>query len=330
MGTDSTSPARGLEDKANPEVPLRVLIAFNPHSTEYGGDEALRFAAWLAQTTPVRVRVVTTLLQPWGTGSLNKLGGKYKKWLAKESAALQDAVKESLSAAGVPEAALVKRFSVVVAGSNRAQIITDVAADFKADLIVLGPHHAAPKSRIMAGSTADALLHYSPVPLGLTPRGVKLSKHGITRVNFAYTEEGCGTHEIEDSALRSAAALAARWGVPLRILAFSPTGLVHAPMHDKLDVAKQLTMEWREHSLGLLDLARDLVLDDFPELDVSTEVGSGVGWQGAVDSLKWKKGDLMVLGSAPQGAFARVFLGSTATELLPHLRVPVLVNPSLH
>ena len=49
---------------------------------------------------------------------------------------------------------------------------------------------------------------------------------------------------------------------------------------------------------------------------------------GAVDSLKWKKGDLLCLGSSPMGPIARVFIGSTATELLPHVRVPVLVSPT--
>ena len=54
----------------------------------------------------------------------------------------------------------------------------------------------------------------------------------------------------------------------------------------------------------------------------------GAGWGGAVDSLKWKKGDLMLMSSTPQGPIARVFLGSTATELLPHIRVPILVHPA--
>ncbi|MDU7511104.1 MAG: universal stress protein, partial [Corynebacterium sp.] len=43
---------------------------------------------------------------------------------------------------------------------------------------------------------------------------------------------------------------------------------------------------------------------------------------------KWKKGDLMLMASTPQGPIARVFLGSTATELLPHIRVPILVHPA--
>ena len=93
-------------------------------------------------------------------------------------------------------------------------------------------------------------------------------------------------------------------------------------------MALELAAEWLEDSLAMLDRARDCIQEKFPELDVTSEIGSGAGWGGAVDSLKWKKGDLMLISSTPQGPIARVFLGSTATELLPHIRVPILVHPS--
>lgn len=315
------SAAVGLALKADPSEPLRVLVAWSPTN---GSSESLEVAAWLARTTPVRLRVLSTFIQPWGGTSLNKTGGKYKKWLREETNAVERAVKDALTERGIDKNAWAKRYSVVVDGADRPQLITDAAQDFNADVILLSPSHSAPKNRVFAGSTADALLHYSPVTLGLTPRRVKLSKHGVTRINFAYTNE---RGKKTDPALHTAATLAARFGVPLRILAFSPTGLVRAPMNDKLDVAKELTSDWREHSLALLDVARDAVFDAHPELDVTTDIGSGKGWRGAVDSLKWKKGDLMFLGSNPMGAFSRVFIGSTATELLPHLSVPVLVHP---
>lgn len=93
-------------------------------------------------------------------------------------------------------------------------------------------------------------------------------------------------------------------------------------------MALKLAAEWLEDSLAMLDRARDSIQEKFPDLDVTSEIGSGAGWGGAVDSLKWKKGDLMLMASTPQGPIARVFLGSTATELLPHIRVPILVHPS--
>lgn len=312
----------GLAAKANPDIPLRILVAWSP---SMNNTESLDVAAWLAHSTKTRIRVLSTFIQPWVGTSLSKLGGKYKKWLKQETTATEQAVKDALGQAGIDKNAWAKRYSVVADGANRPQLLTDAASDFSADLILLSPGQAAPKNRIMAGSTADALLHCSPVALGLIPRGVKLSKHGVTRMNFAYTDP---RGKKNDPSLLTAAAMAARLGVPLRILAFSPEGLVKAPMNNKVDVAKELTSDWREHSLALLDRARDHVAEKFPELEVSADIGSGRGWRGAVDSLKWKKGDLVFVGSTPQGKLARVFLGSVATELLPHLTVPVLVNPA--
>ncbi|APT93474.1 universal stress protein [Corynebacterium phocae] len=307
----------GLENRTDPSQPLRVLAVWDPRNAD---SESLRVAAWLSHSTRVKVRVVTTFSQPWGS----KQGKKYRAWLRAESQAVETAVRDALETEGIEKSALAKKFSVFVAGSSRAQLLSDAAAKFNADILLLPSSQSAAKNRILAGSTADALLHYSPVTLGLTPRAVKLSKHGISRVNFAYTDE---TGNADDPALRAAAAFASRLGVALRILAFSPAGLAQTPLNANLDVAKKLTSDWRERSLGLLDVARDITGEAHPELDISAEVGSGSGWRGAVDSLKWKKGDLMVLGSHPMGAFARVFIGSTATELLPHMRVPVLVHP---
>lgn len=102
----------------------------------------------------------------------------------------------------------------------------------------------------------------------------------------------------------------------LRILAFSAKGLVDVPLEYSPTFPPDAP-NWREHSLSLLDRAHDLIAETYPEVSVTTAIGSGHGWSGAVDSLKWKKGDLLCLGSAPMGPIERVFIGSTATELLP-------------
>lgn len=302
--------------------PIRVLVAWRPESS---GTEALEFAAWLSRTTDVRVRVVTTFLRPWPASPRNKRGGKYRKWAQKEAAACETKVHRALAAAGVDRSRWDERISVFVDGPSESQLLTEAAGDFDADLLILGSGATAPKGRFRAGSTADALLHSSPIPLGLAPRAVKLSKRGVTRVNFAFiNSEG----SEDDPSLRFAAELADRWEVPLRILAFSPSGLADSPLHDKLDLNNEFSEEWREYSLALLDRANETIHAALPELTIETEIGSGAGWAGAVDALKWRKGDLLCLGSTPLGALERVFLGSTATEFLRHVRVPVVIQPA--
>lgn len=300
----------------------RILISWTPAS---GGTEPIEYAAWLARTTPVEVRVLSAFVQPWHEVSMQKLGGKYNKWFAQEAKACKQAVKNTLRAAGIPREQWDKEYSVLMDGPSKPQLLTQVAEEFDADLVLLGPNQGAAKGRFLAGSTADSLLHYSPVPVGLSPRAAKLSKHGVTRLNFALTEE----QSIDDvPALIDAAFLASTWNVPLRIIVFSSHGLVNAPINDNLDVALELTSQWREHSLGRLDIARERVGEHFPDLEIRTEIGSGKGWRAAVDSLKWKKGDLICLGSSPMGTLERVFIGSRATELLPHLSVPIIVWPT--
>ncbi|MCG7277226.1 MULTISPECIES: universal stress protein [Corynebacterium] len=320
MAKKSSRPAEGQTTSEDPLDPIRILVSWSPSSA---GTEAIDFAAWIARSTPVQIRVVSTISQPLTVTSLSKLNGSYKKWFKKERAVCEEAVRDVLVAAGVHKSQLDKNISVLVAGPSRPQLLEEMAQDFGAHVILLGANQSAPKGRFFSGSTADALLHYSPLPLGLSPRSVKLSKHGVTRINFAFTDRGCH----EDSALLHAACMAQRGGLPLRVLAFSPEGLLDVPL-DYSPTFPTDAPNWHEHSLSLLDRAHDLVAKHYPDLEVTTAIGNGNGWAGAVDSLKWKKGDLLCLGSAPMGPIARVFIGSTATELLPHVRVPVLVCPT--
>ncbi|OFK69633.1 universal stress protein [Corynebacterium aurimucosum] len=322
MAKKSSHPAEGQSSSEDRIPPLRVLVSWSPSST---GTEAIEFAAWLARSTPVQIRVVSTISQPLTVTSLSKLSGSYKQWFKKERATCERAVKQALDAAGVDKAQLDKNVSVLIAGPSRPQLLEQAATDFNAHVILLGANQSAPKGRFFSGSTADALLHYSPLPVGLTPRGIKLSKHGVTRINFAFTELG----RADDPALRHAACIAQRGGIPLRILAFSAKGLVDVPLEYSPTFPSDAP-NWREHSLSLLDRAHDFIAEVFPEISVTTDIGSGHGWSGAVDSLKWKKGDLLCLGSSPMGPIERVFIGSTATELLPHVGVPVLVCPSTY
>ncbi|MDO5033159.1 universal stress protein [Corynebacterium sp.] len=306
--------------KKDPKDPVRILISWSPNTP---GNEVIEYAAWLARSTPVRIRVVSTLSQPLTVTSMNKLSGSYKKHFRKQSEKFASAAKKALLNAGLSKSQLDENFAILAAGPSRPLLLTELAEDFRADVILLGAAQSAPKGRIFAGSTADTLLHNSPLPIGIIPRGIKLSKHGVTRINFAYTDRG----NPEEPALLYAAQLAHTWGVPLRVLAFSAEGLVDVPV-DTPDFSSSIALTWREHSLAMLDRAHDMVGEHFPELEVATEIGTGEGWSGAVDSLKWKKGDLLCLGSSPLGPIERVFIGSTATKLLPHMRVPVLVRPA--
>lgn len=313
MPTHDTSPAAD---------PLRILVAWRPDAD---GTEALEFAAWLARTTVVQVRVVMTYMRIWPTSSRNKTSSKYKKWHRQQAERYAKKVTSALCEAGLAESHWDERVAVVSDGTSEAGMLTQAAEDYDADLLVLGTNATAPKGRFRAGSTAETLLHSSPHPVALTPRAVKLSKRGVTRVNLALLESDYTQHT---QLLHFAAQLADRWQVPLRLVAFSPMGLTKTSGKISADIARTVSDDWHEHALSMLDRARDAVMENVPDLDVSTAIGAGSGWGGAVDALKWKKGDLICLDSVERGPIERVFIGSTEAEFLRHVQAPVLINPA--
>ncbi len=306
---------------------LRVLVSCRPEDAPDGNpseqnEAVFDFAAWLSRTTDIKVRGITTFVRPWPSSSISKLGGKYKKWFHNLDSKYGSRIVKSLKQAGVEKSHWDDVVSVFADGPSESVLLTHAAADFKADLILLGSDATAPKGRFLAGSTADALLHSSPVPLGLVPRGVKLSKKGITRINFAFTNEDGNV-----DGLMYAAELASNWGLPLRVLSFSPTGIDDSSASKTLDLTAILSTEWREHSFAMLDRARDEVLSQHPSLVVSSEIGSGWGWNGAISAVKWKKGDLLCLGSHPADAISRVFVGTETTEIIRNSPVPTIIYP---
>lgn len=288
--------------------------------TEHDG---LEFVAWLARSTDVRVRVVTSFVRPWPAASISSLGTKYKKWLKKQERDTRQQVAEELAGAGIDKRHRDENYSVFMDGTSETPLLIRQAKEFHADLIILGSDISAAKGHFLTTSTAESLLHYSPTPLGLTPRKVKLSKRGVTRVNFAYLSSDTGESY---EALRYAADLAVRFGASLRILGITPAGMMDGSLLELDKLVHEMNNEWREHALSMLDQASDKVLEFYPDLPVETGLASGHGWDGALASVKWKKGDLLCLGSQDSGPLKRVFIGSAASELLPYVEVPILVH----
>lgn len=298
--------------------PLRLLLTWRPESA---GDEAAQVAAWIARTETIALRTATVISRSW-TAQPELEFDSYSEWIEEESEAVSSAAQKALALAKLPEQMLdADEPSTVTVDHSETKALIDAAAEFNADMMILGSHPAAPHSRFRIGSTADALLHYAPLPLLLAPRTPKLSKRGVTRVNCSYIDTD-QSHE----ALRRAADLAHRWNVPLRLVAFSPRGATMYPTETEFIDNSDMMVEWREQALALLDRGRDRALNRHSDLTVQMEVGSGYGWSGAINALKWKKGDLLVMGSSTLGGFHRVFIGPSTNQILRHSPVPVLLS----
>lgn len=305
--------------------PLRLMMTWRPGST---GNESAQVLAWIARTKAelpgsITARTATVISRSWSPQEGSREQQEYQRWLDAESEACAATAQAAIREAGAPAGLLDEQYpSAVATDHSETKHLIDAAQDFGADIMIIGSHPAAPRGRFRVGSTSDALLHCSPLPLLLAPRSPSLSKRGVTRVNCSYVDT-----EQSHQALRLASDMAARWNVPLRLVAFSPRGATMYPTQVPFEDNSNMMVEWREQALALLDRGRDRALVRHPNLRVETDAGSGYGWSGAINSLKWKKGDLLVIGSSVLGDFNRVFIGPSTNQILRHAPVPVLVSP---
>lgn len=264
----------------------------------------------------------------------------FNTWLAAEMTAAGESARAALLAAGVPEKMLdEEQLAMVYSDHSETSRLIEAGEEFGADVILLGSQADSPDGRYRMGSTADALLHCSPLPLMLVPRNLNFSKAGPTRLNCAYVDT-----EQSQQALRHASDLARRWEVPLRLVAFSPAGVSLDPTQvafgDAVDAAgagsagavgsnnaaAPLAEAWQVQAKELLERGRKRALSRHPELEVTTKTGIGASWEEAVGAIKWRKGDLMVMGSSVLGDFNRVFIGPSTNQILRHVPVPVFLS----
>lgn len=315
---------------------LRVLLAWRPDGEPDGaadarstGADTAAFVAWLARTAEIVVKPVTVIPRIWPEGvgdgdNSNPAAHRFEEWAAAESSACHAAARTALAQAGVPSH-MVDDSDELLHSHSETTALIKAAEDFDANMIVVGSRYgvsAGSVRRFRAGATADALLHCAPLPVVTVPQSPTLSKHGVTRVSCAYVD-----NEQSHQALRKAADLATRWDVPVRLIAFSPTGASMYPTLTPFPDAAEADKRWRGQALEILGRGRDRAVERHPDLKVTTEVGSGTGWQGAMESVHWKKGELLVVGSSVLGSFNRVFIGPSTNQLLANSPAPVLVSP---
>lgn len=304
------------------EGELRIVVGWD--SSNSNNKEALEYAAWLGRSLPVKVQVMATTKSSWTTSMSGK---KYKKWLKRSQESFHKQVEKALDGV-LPASQRAPKVARLVERASGTEPLYDVARTFNADMIILGSRAKTAKSRFRPTSEADQLMHSSTLPLGLAPKHLTLSKKGVTRVTYALIDSdeitGDGNRE-RFPGLAYAATMACIVGVPLRIVAFSPDERAGEFSHE--------LAAWNETTLGLLDRVRDQAfsvcnqIEGCEGLDVETLLASGKGWKRAIDSVKWKKGDLLCLGSQPSGQLKRVFVGTREGEFIRFAPVPVLIYP---
>jgi nucleotide-binding universal stress UspA family protein len=282
-----------------------------------GGRGALHLGVEAAKTLKTSLAVVTVVPKPWTTPSIARIDAEYAQYadrLAADSATQARQCIESLDSG-------VEFHFHKYAHRSAAGGLLVAADELKADVLVLGSAADGQLGQVVIGSTADRLLHSSPVPLAISPRGYRGSKtHGLTRLTCAYPGTAESLHVVE-----RVAALAAQLEVPMRVLTFAVRGRTMYPPEVGLHAEDSILETFATHAReALAALKSDGVVGD----DVVLQVVTGNGWDQALDAAEWLDGELLAIGTSPQGAIARVFLGSKATKIVRHSPVPVLALPN--
>jgi nucleotide-binding universal stress UspA family protein len=198
--------------------------------------------------------------------------------------------------------------------------LLEAVSDVEPEVLILGSAADGQLGQVVVGSTADRLLHSSPVPLAISPRGYRGSKAvRLTRITAAYPGTPETLHVVE-----RVAALAERLNVPMRVVTFAVRGRTMYPPEVGLSAEDSILEQLAAHARETLP---QLKADGVVGKDVELQVVTGNGWDEALDDADWLEGELVAIGTSPSGGIARVFLGSRGSKILRHSPVPVLVLP---
>jgi nucleotide-binding universal stress UspA family protein len=198
----------------------------------------------------------------------------------------------------------------VLVDESVANALSTEALQIEAEAIVVGGSGGGLVKGLTLGSLVDDLLHFAPVPVAVAPRGTRNSDVERIRSVTCAIGDRPGAARLLDTAVRASRAT----GAPLRLVS-----LVALDKHGAKGVEAA-----REHAHATLDSVKAAL----PEgAEVTAVVADGATVEEAVEELKWKDGDLLMLGSSRLAPPRRLFIGSTAARIMRVLQVPMVVTP---
>jgi nucleotide-binding universal stress UspA family protein len=292
---------------------VSVVVGYLPGK---GGRGALDLGLQLAHALDEPMTVVTVIPRQWSTPSLAKIDAEYADYARQVGEAAEEQARGYLAETTAPVAT---GFRTVTGRSVSTALIDAVGAE-DATLLVLGSSADGEEGRVVVGATADRLLHSSPVPLAVAPRGYRSrAADGVVRVTCAFSDS-----ESSRLVVGQVVELTRRFGVPLRIASFGVRGATMYPPEVGLSAEDSVLESWATQAQQAQER---LLAEGVVGPEVERVIATGTGWSESVSSIEWHPGEVLTLGSSAVGPLARVFLGSRATKLVRHSPVPVVVIP---
>jgi nucleotide-binding universal stress UspA family protein len=268
--------------------------------------DALALARTLARA--IGTRLILVAVYPVEGRSAVMPPGAYASAVAEEA-------QSTLEWAARPLAG-VKATLCSVPSTSVTRGLQRVAEEEDALAIVVGPSHRGALGHVVPGSVGERLLHGSPCPVAVAPRGYWSEAYrGIRRIGLGFV----ATPEA-DEALRAAVGIALRTGATIRArsVADLPDGVT---LGYALDTSDSVQTARDDLSASLMRTLADVT----SPVDVTGEVVDGY----ADDELARlsEEVDLLVCGSRGRGPLGRVLLGSVAAGVMRKAHCPVLIVP---
>ena len=194
-----------------------------------------------------------------------------------------------------------------------APLISRVADERAADLIVLGAHPHPAVARFLVGNTAERVIRTArrPVLVAIEPRAEPFRRI-LVAVDLSTQSR---------RVLRAAAAIAKAEGAELRAL------YAREPLPPML-LESGLFVEESYPGFGPDDLAESIAVAELRDIRVEPRVREGHAGDVVLEETAEWDADLVVIGSHGFGFFERLLLGSTSIHILRHSqRATVIVPP---
>lgn len=296
--------------------PMRVVVGYSPDER---GEDALALAALVCRVARSPLTVANVHPPAWPARGPGSVDAEWVAYLRDQARAAVEQGAARLAELKVPKRSLDPRVHAH-RGSGRGLI--EIAEEVRADLIVVGSAPRGRRDRIAIGSTADQLLHGSPVPVMLAPRGyAEGAPDRFERLTVAYWPR-----RDADAPLASSAAIAASLGLPVRLVTLvpRPPGLA-AKFRGNAEDVVQRQLDRAERDLArAAEQAASLA---GPGLDVRTETADGTGIAKALRSVDMLPGEVLACMSSHDGPLRKVFLGATSGKIVRASSCPVVVLP---
>lgn len=277
-----------------------VLVGYRHQRDE--SRDALALARALAAAEGAEIHVAGSFID----GPLPWAGDAYEELFEEHFENLFAEVKKELD--GVEFVAHKMTLDPPARGLQR------LAEEIEPGMIVLGSTHRGKVGRVLVGSVAERLLHGSPCPVVVAPRGFA----GPPIEQFRMIGVGYDGSDEAKLALAAAREWAERFGATVRLIAVVPRfetpripGSHDAPFERAIEEDLNAALGEAQSELGGLD--SELVIAHGDPAETLMEQSGEL--------------DLLAIGSRGYGPARRVLLGDVSSGVMRSAACPVLVTP---